>query len=89
MVADAVAQAVEKGWVHRTVPRRYGLVGALYPVFGRPMRWGLRRFEAQAKKKLHTRKGKGLVTAWEKARGRETVWKLPKDTTSALEGKHD
>src|SRR5437763_3414430 len=47
VVADAVAEAVEKGWVHRTVPRRYGLVGALYPIFGRPMRWGLRRFEAQ------------------------------------------
>ena len=43
---------MEKGWVHRTVPRRYGLVGVLYPVLGRPMRWGLRRFEAQAKKKL-------------------------------------
>ena len=52
VVADAVADAVEKGWVHRTVPRRYGLVGVLYPVLGRPMRWGLRRFEAQAKKKL-------------------------------------
>jgi short-subunit dehydrogenase len=52
VVADAVADAVEKGWVHRTVPRRYGLVGALYPIVGRPMRWGLRRFEAQAKKKL-------------------------------------
>ncbi|HEV3353092.1 MAG TPA: SDR family NAD(P)-dependent oxidoreductase [Acidimicrobiales bacterium] len=52
VVADAVADAVEKGWVHRTVPRRYGLVGAMYPIVGRPMRWGLRRFEAQAKKKL-------------------------------------
>ena len=52
VVADAVADAVEKGWVHRTVPRRYGLVGVLYPILGRPMRWGLRRFEAQAKKKL-------------------------------------
>src|SRR5438067_9088214 len=52
VVADAVAEAVEKGWVHRPVPRRYGLVGVLYPLVGRPMRWGLRRFEAQAKKKL-------------------------------------
>ncbi|MBV8160690.1 MAG: SDR family oxidoreductase [Acidimicrobiia bacterium] len=52
VVADAVAEAIEKGWVHRTVPRRYGLVGALYPILGRPMRWGLRRFETQAKKKL-------------------------------------
>ena len=47
VVADAVAEAVEKGWVHRTVPRRYGLVGVLYPLVGRPMRWGLRRYAAQ------------------------------------------
>jgi short-subunit dehydrogenase len=53
VVADAVAEAVEKGWVHRTVPRRYGLVGALYPILGRPMRWGLRRFAAQTEKR-HT-----------------------------------
>jgi short-subunit dehydrogenase len=52
VVADAVAEAVEKGWVHRTVPRRYGLVGALYPILGRPMRWGLRRFAAQTERKL-------------------------------------
>jgi len=52
VVADAVVDAVDKGWVHRTVPRRYGMVGVMYPIFGRPMRWGLRRFEAQAKKKL-------------------------------------
>ncbi|MCU1450478.1 MAG: adh 1 [Acidimicrobiales bacterium] len=52
VVADAVADAVEKGWVHRTVPRRYGLVGALYPLLGRPMRWGLRRYAAQLDRKL-------------------------------------
>jgi|SRR4051794_28416026 len=52
VVADAVAGAVEKGWVHRTVPRRYGLVGALYPIIGRPMRWGLRRYAVAADKKL-------------------------------------
>ena len=52
VVADAVAAAVENGWVHRTVPRRYGLVGALYPIFGRPMRWGLRRYAVAADKKL-------------------------------------
>ena len=51
VVADGVAQAVDKGWVHRTVPRRYGLVGALYPLVGRPMRWGLRRYAAQVAKK--------------------------------------
>src|SRR3954447_12465023 len=39
VVADAVADAVEKGWVHRTVPRRYGMVGDLCPALGRPMRW--------------------------------------------------
>jgi short-subunit dehydrogenase len=53
VIADAVAEAVDKGWVHRTVPRRYGLVGALYPILGRPMRWGLRRFAAQTEKKLN------------------------------------
>ena len=52
VVADGVADAVERGWVHRTVPRQYGLVGALYPVVGRPMRWGLRRYAAQMEKKL-------------------------------------
>jgi short-subunit dehydrogenase len=52
VVADAVADAVDKGWVHRTVPRRYGMVGVLYPALGRPMRWGLRRFAATADKKL-------------------------------------
>jgi short-subunit dehydrogenase len=52
VVADAVADAVEKGWVHRTIPRRYGLVGALYPILGRPMRWGLRRYAAQVDRKL-------------------------------------
>jgi Short-chain dehydrogenases of various substrate specificities len=34
VVADAVADAVEKGWVHRTVPRRYGLVGGPLPGAG-------------------------------------------------------
>src|SRR3954471_10404415 len=44
VVADAVADAIDKGWVPRPAPRRYGLVGVLYPAIGRPMRWGLRRF---------------------------------------------
>ena len=51
VIADAVADAVEHGWVHRTVPRRYGLVGAMYPIFGRPMRWGLRRYAKATEKK--------------------------------------
>src|SRR5947209_8074756 len=40
------------GYVPPTVPRRYGLVGALYPILGRPMRWGLRRYAVAADKKL-------------------------------------
>ena len=44
MVAAAVARMIERGLTHRTVPRRYGAVGALYPLLGRPMRWGLRRY---------------------------------------------
>ena len=52
VVADGVADAIARGWVHRTVPRQYGLVGVLYPIIGRPMRWGLRRYAAQMAKKL-------------------------------------
>ena len=51
VVADAVAAAVENGWVHRTVPRRYGLVGALYPVLGRPLRWAMLKYAARTEKK--------------------------------------
>jgi short-subunit dehydrogenase len=55
VVADAVAAAVEKGFVHRTVPRRYGLVGAAYPILGRPMRWGLRRFASKTDQRITQR----------------------------------
>jgi short-subunit dehydrogenase len=44
VVARAVLDVVRGGAVHRTVPRRYGLLGALYPVAGRPIRTGLVRF---------------------------------------------
>jgi short-subunit dehydrogenase len=44
LVARAVARMIEHEQTHRTVPRRFGAVGALYPIVGRPMRWGLRRF---------------------------------------------
>ena len=45
VVASAVARMIDKGTTHVTVPRRYGAAGMLYPVLGRPMRWGMRRFE--------------------------------------------
>jgi len=52
VVADGVARMIEHRLVHLTVPRHYGLVGALYPILGRPMRWGLRRYAVAADKKL-------------------------------------
>jgi short-subunit dehydrogenase len=47
VVADGVAKVIERELVHVTTPRRYGAVGALYPLLGKPMRWGLRRYEAR------------------------------------------
>ncbi|MHB8670150.1 MAG: SDR family NAD(P)-dependent oxidoreductase [Acidimicrobiales bacterium] len=45
VVAAGVARMLDRHLTHLTVPRRYGAVGALYPLLGRPMRWGLRRYE--------------------------------------------
>ena len=51
-VADGVARMIEKELVHMTVPRRFGATSALYPVVGRPFRWGIRRYAAaEAKRK--------------------------------------
>lgn len=54
IVADAIAKMIDHEAVHVTVPRRYGLVGALYPLLGGPMRKGLiahlRRAEAKARR---------------------------------------
>ena len=50
VVADGVAHMIERGVTHMTVPRRYGAVGVLYPLLGRPMRWGMRKYEDRAKK---------------------------------------
>lgn len=50
LVADGVIRVIEQDLVHITVPRQYGAVGALYPLLGRPMRWGLRRYGARAPK---------------------------------------
>jgi 3-hydroxy acid dehydrogenase/malonic semialdehyde reductase len=44
VVAEAACTMIEREQVHVTVPRRFGAVGAMYPLVGRPMRWGLRRY---------------------------------------------
>jgi short-subunit dehydrogenase len=44
VVARACARMIEREQIHITVPRRFGAVGALYPLLGRQMRWGLRRY---------------------------------------------
>jgi NAD(P)-dependent dehydrogenase (short-subunit alcohol dehydrogenase family) len=46
VVADGVVRMIEHRLVHLTIPRRFGVVSALYPLVGRPMRWGLRRYAA-------------------------------------------
>ena len=51
VVAEAVAKTIERRVTHLTSPRRYGAVGALYPLIGRPMRWGIRRYEARAQRR--------------------------------------
>ena len=42
---------IEHELVHMTVPRRFGAVGAVYPLVGRPLRWGLRRYAAAEAKR--------------------------------------
>lgn len=44
VVADAIVGAVERGRVHVTAPRRFGMFPAMYPLTGRAFRWGLRRY---------------------------------------------
>ncbi len=48
VAARAIVEMIEREHVHATAPRRYGIVSAMYPVLGRPMRWGLRRFDRRA-----------------------------------------
>ena len=45
-VALAAVKMIEREQVHVTSPRRFGAVGAVYPLVGRPFRWGLRRYGA-------------------------------------------
>lgn len=44
VVGIAAARMIERRQVHVTIPRRFGSVAAVYPLTGRAMRWGLRRF---------------------------------------------
>ena len=44
LAGRAVVRMIEHEITHLTVPRRFGAVGALYPLTGRPMRWGLRKY---------------------------------------------
>ncbi|MHB1853552.1 MAG: SDR family NAD(P)-dependent oxidoreductase [Acidimicrobiales bacterium] len=48
VVAKGVARLIESGAAHMTVPRRYGMPALIYPLVGRPMRWGIRRYEARS-----------------------------------------
>jgi short-subunit dehydrogenase len=54
VVADAVVKVVERRLTHVTVPRRFGLPPILYPMLGRPMRWGLRRYDERAARRPGT-----------------------------------
>ncbi len=47
VVADGIVRMIERELTHLTVPRRFGAVGAVYPLVGRPMRWGLRRYASR------------------------------------------
>ena len=48
VVADGVLSLIRRPRVMLTVPRRYGAPGVMYPLLGRPMRWGLRRYDRAA-----------------------------------------
>jgi short-subunit dehydrogenase len=44
VVARAVERMIDRKLVHVTVPRQFGIVGAIYPLVGRPMRFGMRQY---------------------------------------------
>jgi NAD(P)-dependent dehydrogenase (short-subunit alcohol dehydrogenase family) len=50
IVATAIARMIERETVHATAPRQYGAVGAVYPLLGRPMRWGVRKYASRQDK---------------------------------------
>ena len=53
IVADGVVRMVESRLVHLTVPRHFGAVGAAYPIVGRPMRWGIRKYAGGSSSGAH------------------------------------
>jgi len=54
VVAEGVVSMIRHRRVQMTVPRLYGAVGAVYPLMGRPLRWGLRKFEERGERKRDT-----------------------------------
>jgi short-subunit dehydrogenase len=56
LVAEGIAAMIESERVHATVPGRYGLVGALYPLLGGPMRRGLIAHQRRAEQRGRARK---------------------------------
>lgn len=48
VVSRGVVSMIERELTQLTAPRRFGAVGALYPLAGRPMRWGLRKYADRA-----------------------------------------
>jgi short-subunit dehydrogenase len=59
VVGDAIVRAIRKEAVHMTSPRSFGVPGMLYPMLGRPMRWGLRRFDRKARALIDRTPAKG------------------------------
>jgi len=49
VISDAIVRMIERELAHVTVPRRFGAVGAMYPLVGRPMRWGLRKYASRSR----------------------------------------
>jgi len=49
VISDAIVRMIERELAHVTVPRRFGAVGAMYPLVGRPMRWGLRKYAGRSR----------------------------------------
>jgi short-subunit dehydrogenase len=62
VVAKATLAMIEREVPHMTVPRHYGAVGALYPLMGRAMRWGMRRYDDAARRKAQEAKPVQAVT---------------------------
>lgn len=48
VIARGAAEMIERERMHVTIPRRYGALAILYPLFGRPMRWALSRYDRRS-----------------------------------------